>query len=71
MLECLAHDVLKHRLLGKHTLIEEMQQYYGGSGKKKLDFRAISPEKDVAFRDEFFSAVRDKGAPRRAALDAV
>ena len=63
LLECLAHDVLKHRLLGLHSLFEEMQQYYGGSGKKKLDFRAISPEKDVAFRDEFFRLCGIKARP--------
>lgn len=63
LLERLAHDVLKHRLLGLHSLFEEMRQYYGGENGKKLDFRAISPEKDVAFRDEFFRLCGIKSRP--------
>ena len=63
LLECLAHDVLKHRLLGLHSLFEEMRQFYGNSGHKKIGSMSIPPEKGAAFRDEFFRLCGLKARP--------
>lgn len=55
-LEALAHDVLKHRLLGLHSLLEEMRPYYDPvrQALPPEERRNPTPEQDMAFRDEFF-----------------
>lgn len=65
LLERLAHDVLKHRLLGLHSLFQEMEGEYSPTKKnrKTLKFKSVSSEKDTAFRDEFFRLCGIKSRP--------
>lgn len=65
LLEVFAHDVLKHRLLGLHSLFEDMQTYY--NAKPTGDSSHVAPKltlaQDATFRDEFFRICGLKAKP--------
>lgn len=58
LLENLAHDVLKHRLLGLHSLVGEIASHDGNTGEN-----ALSAEKYDDFREEIFRLCGVKSIP--------